>query len=119
IDHFRALDAYWAVPSGSTTAREGTWRKAPGHALLATVRAQLPQLELVAEDLGVITPEVIALRKDFALPGMRVLQFGFDGDPANPHLPHMHEPDLVAYTGTHDNDTTAGWYASLPAADRD
>src|SRR5690606_27007872 len=74
IDHFRALDAYWAVPSGAATARDGTWRKAPGRALLAAVRAQLPQLELVAEDLGVITAEVIALRKEFALPGMRVLR---------------------------------------------
>lgn len=119
IDHFRALEAYWAVPAGAANARGGRWHKAPGHQLLATVRSQLPQLELVAEDLGVITPEVVALRKAFALPGMRVLQFGFDGDPANPHLPHMHEPDTVAYTGTHDNDTTVGWYASLPPPSRD
>lgn len=119
IDHFRALEAYWEIPAGAQTAREGRWCKAPGHALLTTLRAQLPGLELVAEDLGVITDEVIALRKAFALPGMRVLQFAFDGDGANPHLPHMHEADLVAYTGTHDNDTTAGWYASLPQEGRD
>ncbi len=119
IDHFRALQAYWAVPAGAPNARDGQWREAPGHRLLAAVRAQLPQLELVAEDLGVITPEVTALRKAFALPGMRVLQFGFDGDPANPHLTHMHEPDTVAYTGTHDNDTTVGWYASLQPQGRD
>jgi 4-alpha-glucanotransferase len=119
IDHFRGFEAYWEVPAGANTAREGRWCKAPGRALLAKVREQLPQLELVAEDLGVITDEVIALRKQFALPGMRVLQFGFDGNGRNPHLPHMYEFDLVAYTGTHDNDTTAGWYASLSPQVRD
>ena len=119
IDHFRALEAYWEVPAGAQTAREGRWCTAPGEALLGTVRSKLPQLELVAEDLGLITDEVIALRKAFALPGMRVLQFAFDGDGRNPHLPHMHEADVVAYTGTHDNDTTAGWYAALGAEERD
>jgi 4-alpha-glucanotransferase len=119
IDHFRALAAYWSVPAGATTAREGRWREAPGRELLARVVSQLPQLELVAEDLGVITDDVIALRREFALPGMRVLQFGFDGDPTNPHLPHQHEPDAVIYTGTHDNDTTVGWYAALSAVERD
>jgi 4-alpha-glucanotransferase len=119
IDHFRALEAYWSVPAGAATAREGTWRKAPGSALLKAVQAKLPALELVAEDLGVITPEVVQLRRDFNLPGMRVLQFGFDGDAANPHLPHQHEADNVVYTGTHDNDTTMGWYATLPAESRD
>lgn len=119
IDHFRGFEAFWEVPAGSRTARGGRWCKAPGHALLSKVRAELPQLELVAEDLGVITDEVIELRKRFALPGMRVLQFGFDGNNRNPHLPHMHEADIVAYTGTHDNDTTAGWYASLSPEMRD
>ncbi len=119
IDHFRALEAYWAVPAQAPTAREGEWRKAPGHELLATIAAHLPQLELVAEDLGVITPEVNALRRSFALPGMRVLQFGFDGDPGNVHLPHQHEVDSIVYTGTHDNDTTAGWYAQLAPFNRD
>ncbi len=119
LDHFRALEAYWSVPAGSATAREGTWRKAPGAALLKAVQAKLPQLELVAEDLGVITEEVIQLRRAYHLPGMRVLQFGFDGDPANAHLPHEHETDAIAYTGTHDNDTTVGWYAALPEAARD
>ena len=119
IDHFRALEAYWSVPAGATTAREGEWRKAPGDELLRSASpAHLPQLELVAEDLGVITPEVTALRRSFGLPGMRVLQFGFDGDPANLHLPHEHETDSIVYTGTHDNDTTAGWYAALDAARR-
>jgi 4-alpha-glucanotransferase len=119
IDHFRALEAYWAVPAQALTAREGQWHKAPGHALLSAIVARLPQLELVAEDLGVITPEVDALRRSHALPGMRVLQFGFDGDPSNVHLPHQHERDAIVYTGTHDNDTTAGWYASLEPATRD
>jgi 4-alpha-glucanotransferase len=119
IDHFRALEAYWAVPATASTAREGEWRKAPGHELLETIRVHLPQLELVAEDLGVITPDVTALRRAFGLPGMRVIQFGFDGDPGNLHLPHGHEPDAIVYTGTHDNDTTAGWYAALDPATRD
>jgi 4-alpha-glucanotransferase len=119
IDHFRALAAYWAVPAAASTAREGEWREAPGHELLETICTRLPQLELVAEDLGVITPDVTALRRAFGLPGMRVIQFGFDGDPANLHLPHEHEPDAIVYTGTHDNDTTAGWYAGLDPATRD
>lgn len=119
IDHFRALEAYWSVNAGAATAREGIWRKAPGAALLKAVAARLPNLELVAEDLGVITAEVTQLRREFQLPGMRVLQFGFDGDPTNPHLPHQHELDSIVYTGTHDNDTTVGWYASLSGGSRD
>jgi 4-alpha-glucanotransferase len=119
IDHFRGLAAYWAVPAGASNARGGRWIEAPGRELLHKVITALPQLELVAEDLGVITPDVDSLRRDFALPGMRVLQFGFDGDPKNPHLPHNHELDSVVYTGTHDNDTTAGWFAALPPFERD
>ena len=80
------------------------------------MQPQLPHLELVAEDLGVITPDVIALRRAFSLPGMRVLQFGFDGDPANVHLPHQHEADPIVYTGTHDNDTTVGGMRGCPMA---
>jgi 4-alpha-glucanotransferase len=119
IDHFRALCAFWAVPAGAATAREGQWRDAPGREMLQRVIRELPQLELVAEDLGVITPDVTALRHAFAMPGMRVLQFGFDGDPANLHLPHQHEVDSVIYTGTHDNDTTQGWYEGLTPFARD
>lgn len=115
IDHFRALEAYWAVPAGAS-ARHGEWRPAPGAELLSAARTRFGELPLVAEDLGVITPAVEALRDAFGLPGMRVLQFGFDGDPANPHLPHNWHPNLVAYTGTHDNDTLSGWAAQLDDA---
>ena len=113
IDHFRALAAHWAVPAGAADARGGAWRPTPGRALLQSLQQELPALPLVAEDLGVITPDVEALRKRFHLPGMHVLQFAFDGDPANTHLPHMHRHDSVVYTGTHDNDTTVGWFAAL------
>ncbi len=117
IDHFRGLAGYWAVPAAAKTAREGRWCPAPGQALFQALRADFPDLPLVAEDLGVITPDVEQLRVAFHLPGMRVLQFGFDGSPDNPHLPHNYLRDVVAYTGTHDNDTTVGWYRSLERAD--
>ncbi|MGC2461979.1 MAG: 4-alpha-glucanotransferase [Steroidobacteraceae bacterium] len=117
IDHFRGLAGYWAIPAGAKTAREGRWCPAPGQALFQALRADFPDLPLVAEDLGVITPDVEQLRVAFHLPGMRVLQFGFDGSPDNPHLPHNYLRDVVAYTGTHDNDTTVGWYRSLERAD--
>jgi 4-alpha-glucanotransferase len=118
IDHFRALAAHWAVPAGAPDARGGTWRRTPGRALLKSLQRELSVLPFVAEDLGFITPDVEALRRRFRLPGMRVLQFGFDGDPANPHLPHMHRHNSVVYTGTHDNDTSAGWFTSLDRATR-
>jgi 4-alpha-glucanotransferase len=118
IDHFRALESYWQVPAGADTARNGEWRAAPGDALLAAVRRQLGDVPLVAEDLGLITDEVRALRDRFELPGMVVLQFGFDGKADNPHLPANHRENAVVYTGTHDNDTTAGWYESLDAGTR-
>jgi 4-alpha-glucanotransferase len=113
IDHFRGLAAYWAVPFGSPNARHGEWRGAPGREMLQAVADEQHALPLVAEDLGVITPDVEALRRHFVLPGMRVLQFGFDGDATNPHLLHNIERDSVVYTGTHDNDTTLGWYRTL------
>jgi 4-alpha-glucanotransferase len=118
LDHFRALVGYWAVPAGAPDARGGAWHATPGEELLRRLRDELGELPLLAEDLGVITAEVVALRKAFALPGMRVLQFAFDGNPDNPHLPYMHEPDNVAYTGTHDNDTALGWYHGLDPATR-
>jgi 4-alpha-glucanotransferase len=118
IDHFRALESYWAVPAHATTARDGTWRHSPGDALLTALRSAYGELPLVAEDLGIITDGVRALRDRFSLPGMVVLQFAFDGSTDNPHLPGNHRRDSVVYTGTHDNDTTVGWYASLDAHTR-
>jgi 4-alpha-glucanotransferase len=119
IDHFRALESYWAVPAGAPSARAGEWRPGAGDALLRALRAELGEMPLVAEDLGLITEEVRALRDRFELPGMVVLQFAFDGSPDNPHLPQRHRRNAVVYTGTHDNDTTVGWYASLDAHARD
>ena len=113
IDHFRALAAHWAVPAGAPDARGGKWHLTPGEDLLRLLMDELGDLPIVAEDLGLITDDVVALRKGFGLPGMRVLQFAFSGEGDNPHLPHMHEHDSVVYTGTHDNDTTLGWYQSL------
>ncbi len=118
IDHFRALVAHWAVPAGAPDARGGAWQPTPGEDLLRRLRDELGDLPILAEDLGVITDDVIALRKRFGLPGMRVLQFAFSGEEDNPHLPHMHEQDSVVYTGTHDNDTTRGWYATITEAER-
>ena len=118
IDHFRGLEACWEIPADARDARSGRWAPAPGARLLARLRRTLGTLPLVAEDLGVITPAVEALRERFGLPGMRVLQFAFGGDAANPHLPHNHVPNAVVYTGTHDNDTTCGWHAALDAGTR-
>lgn len=119
IDHFRALAAHWAIPAAAPDARGGLWRRTPGRALLRVVQTELGDLPLVAEDLGIITPDVDALREAFRLPGMRVLQFAFSGDARNPHLPYMLTRDCVVYTGTHDNDTTLGWYRSLEPAVRE
>lgn len=118
FDHFRGLEAYWEIPAAAASPREGCWRPGPGASLLDAVRNALGGVPLVAEDLGLITPQVERLRDRFGLPGMRVLQFGFDGRPDNPHLPHAYPENCVAYTGTHDNDTAAGWYAGLDPATR-
>jgi 4-alpha-glucanotransferase len=114
LDHFRGFAAYWAVPAGSKTAETGGWEPGPGAKLFEAARRALGGLPLVAEDLGTITEDVVELRTQFALPGMRVLQFGFD-DPLSDHAPHRHTTDSVVYTGTHDNDTTRGWIANLDA----
>ena len=110
IDHFRGFEAYWAVPFGEPTAVNGEWRKAPGADLFKTVRARLGDLPIIAEDLGFITPEVRALRDDFGLPGMRIVQFAFSSGPEDPFLPHNYVHNAAVYTGTHDNDTSVGWY---------
>ncbi len=113
IDHFRALEAYWEIPAHATSAREGHWVRAPGRELLRAVRERYPKLCLVAENLGTIGPEVEALRAEFSLPGMVILQFAFDGNPENPYLSHRHHTGDIVYTGTHDNNTTLGWFESL------
>ena len=114
IDHFRGLEACWEVPASSSTAKDGQWVKAPGAELLSKIQHHFTDMPLVAEDLGIITHEVDQLRQRFSLPGMKVLQFAFDGDVGNHHLPHNHSKDTVVYTGTHDNDTTASWYHRAP-----
>ena len=109
IDHFRGLESFWAIDGSMEDGRIGEWHQAPGAELLTTLRDELGKLPLIAEDLGLITPEVTELREEFGLPGMKILQFAFGDNAANPYLPHHHETNSVAYTGTHDNDTTAGW----------
>jgi len=113
LDHFRGLEAFWSIPRDAP-ATQGRWQPGPGAALLTAMRGRFGRLPIVAEDLGIITAAVDALRESFHLPGMRVLQFAFSGDPDNPHLPQRHSQSCVVYTGTHDNDTSLGWYTSLP-----
>jgi len=113
IDHFRGLEAYWEIPADAETAVSGRWRPAPGDELFQALRAEFGRLPLVAEDLGIITPEVEALRDNHGLPGMKVLHFAFGGGADNLYLPHNHIPNAVIYTGTHDNNTTLGWLEEL------
>jgi len=112
IDHFRALESFWVIPGESEDGIVGEWREAPGQALLTTLQRKLGALPLIAEDLGIITEEVTALRESFGLPGMKILQFAFGGGDDNPYLPGNFGADAVVYTGTHDNDTTMGWFDS-------
>ncbi len=118
IDHFRGFAGYWEIPAGKPTAEIGRWVKGPGMDLFKTIQANLGNLPILAEDLGVITPDVVALRDRFDLPGMKILQFAFSG-PDNPFLPHSYPQNCAVYTGTHDNDTTRGWYESAPEAEKD
>jgi 4-alpha-glucanotransferase len=118
VDHFRGFEAYWEIPAGMPTAQVGRWAKGPGPDLFVALRAGLGRLPIIAEDLGVITPEVEALRDQFRFPGMRILQFAFGGAVENRFLPHNYEHNTVVYTGTHDNDTTRGWFATLSDAER-
>lgn len=113
IDHFRGFTAYWAVPEKHRTARNGRWRRAPGYELFETLQGELGELPLIAEDLGVITPPVYALRDTFGLPGMAVLLWAFGGSRTNLHAPGNHVENQVVYTSTHDTETAAGWYESL------
>jgi 4-alpha-glucanotransferase len=114
IDHFRGFEACWEIPAGERTAVTGRWVKGPGAAFFDRVQSSCGELPIIAEDLGVITTEVEALRDRYAFPGMRILQFAFDSDADNSYLPHNHIPGCVAYTGTHDNDTTTGWFSAQP-----
>ncbi len=110
IDHFRGFAAYWEVPASEKTAMNGRWMPGPGEKLFAAFASAFPDLPIIAEDLGLITPDVVALRDQFDLPGMRILQFAFGEDRENPFLPHNYIANTVAYTGTHDNDTMTGWW---------
>lgn len=114
IDHFRAFAASWVVPADAPTAASGHWEPGPGRAIFDTMEKSLGQLSFIVEDLGLITPDVVALREELGFPGMKVLQFAFDSGPSNSYLPHNYVPDSVAYTGTHDNQTTIGWFRNLP-----
>jgi 4-alpha-glucanotransferase len=119
LDHFRGFEAYWEIPADALTAQSGRWVKGPGGALLKALQKQLEGLPLIAEDLGVITPEVEKLRDDFHLPGMRILQFAFGGAVENRFLPHNFDHHTIVYTGTHDNDTTRSWYTHLTTEESD
>ena len=118
IDHFRGLEAYWEIPAAAETAVSGRWRPAPGDELFQALKVEFGGLPLVAEDLGIITPEVEVLRDAHGLPGMKVLHFAFGGGADNPYLPHHHIPNSVVYTGTHDNNTTVGWFEELDERSR-
>lgn len=119
IDHFRGFESYWAVPGDAETARDGNWEPAPGLALFQAIAKAFPEARIIAEDLGVITPEVEALLAATGLPGMAVLQFAFGGEADNAYLPHNLHQNTVLYTGTHDNDTSLGWYAQTDSTTRD
>lgn len=118
VDHFRAFDAYYAIPYGDATAEFGKWKKGPGFELFSKIRAELGDVDIIAEDLGFLTPSVLRLVKRTGYPGMKVLQFAFDAREDSDYLPHNYLPNTVCYTGTHDNDTTVGWFKSIKAADR-
>ncbi|GAB4110179.1 MAG: 4-alpha-glucanotransferase [Roseiflexaceae bacterium] len=118
LDHFRGFAAYWEVPAHEETAMNGRWVDGPGAQLFSAMEQALGKLPIIAEDLGLITPDVDALRLQFNFPGMKVLQFGFGGTGEDPYLPHNHAPGYVVYTGTHDNDTTLGWWRACSDAER-
>lgn len=119
LDHFRGFEAYWEIPYGNETAVEGQWVKGPGHDFFNIIKRELGELPIIAEDLGVITEGVIQMREEFNLPGMKILQFAFASDPDDDFLPHNYPEKCVAYTGTHDNNTTRGWYETAPEREKD
>ncbi|XP_073390551.1 4-alpha-glucanotransferase, chloroplastic/amyloplastic [Physcomitrium patens] len=118
IDHFRAFAGYWAIPATAQNAMGGKWKAGPGSAFFTAMREAVGKIDVIAEDLGIITGDVIALRKEIKAPGMAVLQFAFSDNAANPHLPHNHELDQVVYPGTHDNDTCVGWWKKASDAEK-
>ncbi|MEN4100888.1 MAG: 4-alpha-glucanotransferase [Anaerolineaceae bacterium] len=119
LDHFRGFSGYWEIPADMPTAEIGRWVKGPGAGILQAFNNALGDLPIIAEDLGVITDDVHAMRDQFNLPGMKIFQFAFSNSPADPFLPHNYPHNCVAYTGTHDNDTALGWYNSAPKAEQD
>ena len=119
FDHFRALAAYWSIPASASSAREGKWVKGPGIDFFSTIQSKLPDAKLILEDLGDITPDVIQLKEETGCPGLAVLQFAFGGGSDNFYLPHNLTQNTVVYTGTHDNDTTSGWYQSGTEQEKD
>lgn len=118
VDHFRGFDEYWEIPADEPTAIHGRWVKGPRHDLFETIREKLGDLPIIAEDLGLTTPTVEQLRDDFDFPGMKILQFAFDSDESNSFLPHNYPQNCVVYTGTHDNDTSVGWYDQASEEER-
>ena len=118
IDHFRGFVGYWEIPASEPTAVKGRWMPGPDYDLFAAIEAALGKLPIIAEDLGVITDEVVALRTRAGFPGMRILQFAFSDDASNNFLPHNYERDTVVYSGTHDNDTIQGWWADCTERER-
>jgi 4-alpha-glucanotransferase len=119
VDHFRGFEAYWSIPAAHKTATKGQWIKGPGKVFFDTLQKKLGPLDIIAEDLGEITPEVIKLRDDLGFPGMKILQFAFDQNRENAFLPHNYQSsNNVIYTGTHDNDTTVGWFLSKQLNDK-
>jgi len=120
IDHFRGFESFWTVPYGAKTAVKGKWTKGPGKTLFAAFKKKFGELPIIAEDLGIITPAVESLRTGFKLPGMKVLHFAFDPKTPSEYVPHMYvDSQTVVYTGTHDNDTTVGWYDSATEKEKD
>lgn len=118
VDHFRGFAGYWSIPYGAPTAVTGKWVDGPGKKLFEAIQSALGNIPIIAEDLGLITPDVVELREHFQLPGMKILQFAFDSNEANDYIPHNYTPNCVVYTGTHDNDTALGWFHSAKEDDK-
>jgi 4-alpha-glucanotransferase len=118
IDHFRGFAAYWAVPYGEKTAINGKWITCPGKDFFDVLKSHFGELAIIAEDLGVITPDVEEIRDGYGLPGMKILQFAFDSSEANDYIPHNYVKNCIVYTGTHDNDTVVGWFNSASGDDK-